>query len=280
MPLPELPGGQGSDSGSDLGTAEDRVEPARDSQAGPDLDALQSDLGLRFKDPLLLRSAFTHRSYLNEVESDEASDNERLEFLGDALVDFVAAEYLYREHSEADEGLLTRLRSALVCEPTLAGFARQLDLGSLLRMGRGEEANGGRRRDAVLCDAFEALVGAVFLDRGFEASERLVLRFIVPELEIVLARRRLKDAKSRFQELAQQRWRITPDYRISDVSGPDHAKTFVVEARLDGEILGRGRGASKAAAAQIAAEAALQEIEDRGDAMPERRGEGADRRDD
>jgi len=224
----------------------------------PDLDALEARLGIAFADRRLLLMALTHRSYLNEVGHAEAEDNERLEFLGDALIDFVAADYLYRRLPQAREGELTTLRASLVCEPALAAFARLIDLGAYLRMGRGELAGGGRGRQTLLCNSFEALVGAVFLDRGFADAETLVMRFLDPELEALLQRQRLKDAKSRVQEYAQRAWQTTPHYVTVGASGPDHAKSFVVEVIVGGQTWGRGEGRSKAIAAQVAAQAALE----------------------
>ena len=232
-------------------------EPAGDDARPGDLLGLQARLGLEFADPNMLLSALTHGSWLNEAIVDDVPDGERLEFLGDALVDFVAADYLFRRLPGAPEGELTRLRAALVCEPALAGFARQLALGEYLRVGKGEHASGGRQRPAILADAFESLVGAVLIDRGFAAAESLVMRFVAPELEEVQRRHRSKDAKSRFQELSQKRWQLTPRYETVETSGPDHLLSFVVEARVAGRTLGVGHGRSKAHAAQMAAEAAL-----------------------
>ena len=185
---------------------------AADPPTPGDLLGLQAQLGLVFAEPDLLLSALTHGSWLNEAPVADVPDGERLEFLGDALVDFVAADYLFAHLPEAPEGELTRLRAALVCESALADFARQISLGAYLRVGKGEHASGGRQRPAILADAFESLVGAVLIDRGFTVAESLVLRFIVPELERVQRRQRSKDAKSRFQELSQKRWQLTPSY--------------------------------------------------------------------
>lgn len=226
----------------------------------PDLDALEAALGLRFADRRLLLMALTHRSYLNESGPVDVQDNERLEFLGDALIDFVAGDYLYRRLPEAREGELTTLRASLVCEPALAGFARLLDLGAYLRLGRGEIAGGGRGRQTLLCNGFEAMVGAIFLDQGLDAAEQLVMRFLAPELDTVLQRQRLKDAKSRFQELAQREWQTTPRYITLEASGPDHAKSFVVQVKVGDVAWGRGEGRSKAIAAQLAAAEALERV--------------------
>jgi len=233
------------------------MSPAADP---PDLGALEAAIGVRFDERRHLRMALTHRSYLNEVDAPDVEDNERLEFLGDALVDFVAGDFLYRLLPEAREGELTALRSALVCEPALAAFARALDLGAFLRMGRGEFASGGQTRSTTLSNTFEALVGAIFLDQGFAAAERFVMGFLEPELAAVLDRQRYKDAKSRFQEYAQRTWQITPRYVTVAESGPDHEKVFVVEAQVGDTVWGHGEGRSKALAAQQAARMAIERV--------------------
>lgn len=226
----------------------------------PDLAALEAAIGIAFRDRRLLRTALTHRSYLNEVARAETADNERLEFLGDALVDFVAADHLYRRLPGAREGTLTTLRAALVRESALAGFARAIGLGGFMRLGRGEEASGGRARAPLLCDAFEALVGAIYLDHGLATVERFVVHFIEPELDAVLARQGDRDAKSRFQELAQRAWQTTPRYVTVGESGPDHAKSFVVQVHVGHTVWGEGTGLSKSEAAQAAAAAALERL--------------------
>jgi ribonuclease III len=225
-----------------------------------DLAGLEAALGVRFVDRGLLLAAVTHRSYLNEVEAPDSGDNERLEFLGDALVDFVAADLLFRHQPEAREGEMTALRAALVCEPALAAFARRIGLGAYLRLGRGEAATGGRDRSGALGDAFEAVIGALYLDQGLPAVEAFVTACFLPELEALLARRRYKDAKSTFQELAQRAWQVTPEYRTAAESGPDHAKWFVVSVHLAGVEWGVGEGPSKAEAARVAAAAAIERM--------------------
>lgn len=230
----------------------------------PDLDALEAAIGVSFRDRRLLLAALTHRSHINEVERPDSDDNERLEFLGDALVDFVAAAYLYRLRTESREGDLTAIRAALVCERALARYARQLSLGRHIRLGRGEAASGGRDRPALLCDAFEALVGALYLDRGLAAARRLVMRFLECELESLLAEQQFKDAKSRFQEHAQHRWQITPHYETVAESGPDHAKHFEVRVHVASAVWGTGEGPSKSSAARRAAVAALRRLEEVG----------------
>jgi ribonuclease-3 len=224
------------------------------------IEQLQRALGVEFRDQRLLLTALTHRSFLNEVPEPGTGDNERLEFLGDALVDFVAASYLYRTLPEAHEGDLTALRSALVCERALASYASQLDLGRYLRLGRGEASGGGRFRSTILCNAFEALVGALVLDQGIEVAEAFVMRFLAPELVSVLDGRQIKDAKSMLQELTQRMWQLTPEYRTVGESGPDHDKLFVVAVSVGGDVWGTGEGHSKASAARQAAQQALDSL--------------------
>jgi len=221
-----------------------------------DLAPLQWRLGHRFRDLELLRRALTHPSYTNEHPEEKAEDNQRLEFLGDAVLDFVAGNWLYHRYPDFDEGPMTRLRAAVVRTETLAGFARRLGLGRVLRLGRGEAVTGGRNRDANLCDAFEAVVGALYLDGGLGAVRAFVEPLIEPVAEKVLAAEADKDAKSRLQEWSQAERGITPRYCIVSEEGPDHAKTFVAQVLLGDVVAGQGAGRSKQAAEQAAAQAA------------------------
>ena len=223
------------------------------------MQRLEARLGLVFRDRDLLRAAVTHRSFLNETDEPGSGDNERLEFLGDALVDLVAADLLYRELPDEPEGRMTTLRSHLVREGTLAAYARELGLPEVLRLGRGEAASGGRDRNGLQCDAFEALIGAVYLDQGFRAAEELAMSFFRRDQPKLLAGGG-KDAKSRLQELTQGLWQLTPRYVTVSEGGPDHRKHFVVEARIRETAWGRGEGASKADAAHEAAEEAIRRI--------------------
>lgn len=226
------------------------------------LGALETALGVTFADRGLLLRAVTHRSFVNEADGVQVADNERLEYLGDALVDFIAADLLYRALPDAREGELTALRSHLVREDALAAFARELELPRYLRLGRGEDASGGRARSGLQCDVFEAVVGALFLDQGFAAAERLVMPFFRRELPQLLEAAHTKDAKSRLQELSQSRWQATPAYVTVEEHGPDHRKRFVVEVRVAGRAWGTGEGASKSAAAQAAAAEAIGRLGD------------------
>lgn len=226
-------------------------------------DVLHADeqLAVHFVDKALLQRALTHRSYLNENPEYLLEDNERLEFLGDAILDFVTAEYLYHRFPEIPEGRLTNLRSALVRTERLSSYAESIDLGKFLFLGRGEEDSGGRQRPAILCDAFEALIGAMYLDKGLEPTRRFIRKFIEPALKEVLASDTEKDPKSRLQEIAQSRYQLTPTYRTIKEEGPDHAKEFTVEAVIGHKSYGVGKGLSKQNAAQSAAQAALQVLE-------------------
>ncbi len=234
-----------------------------------DMHQLQERLGIHFHDYSLLLRALTHRSYLNENPHQSLEDNERLEFLGDAVLDFVVGDYLYHHFPEMDEGGLTKLRAALVRTETLAGFAIHFGLGQALRLGLGEAENGGRERPATLCGAFEALIGALYLDQGLEPVVGLVQRVVPSMLDKILARSLHKDAKSEFQIWSQGRFNITPHYEVLKSEGPDHSKVFTVQVFLGEMAWGMGAGRSKQTAAQEAAQAALLRAEDYDDTMDE-----------
>lgn len=216
-------------------------------------------VAIEFNDIGLLRRALTHSSYVNEY-SDAIEDNERLEFLGDAVLDFLVGAWLYNHYPEMREGELTRMRSALVRTDQLAEFARQIELGKALRLGRGEEEGGGRTRNALLCGAFEALVGALFLDRGIDYVTSFIEPLLKPAAEKIILARQEQDPKSLFQEWAQSLGYGPPHYRTVSASGPDHARIFEIEVWVNGTLFGRGSGHSKQAAAKAAARDALQKI--------------------
>jgi ribonuclease-3 len=226
-----------------------------------ELSATEARLGLSFHDKTLLQRALTHRSYINENTDFPLEDNERLEFLGDAVLDFITAEYLYHRFPEMSEGQLTSLRAALVRTETLADFASEIGLGQHIYLGRGEEEHGGRARPAILCDCYEALIGALCLDQGLEAAKDFVVQAIRMAIPQILEAETDKDAKSLLQELCQKYRRITPTYRTVGERGPDHAKEFKVAAVIGKEAYGLGVGHSKQAAAQVAAKAALERLE-------------------
>jgi ribonuclease-3 len=222
-------------------------------------DEFARKAGLAFEDPSLLLRALTHRSYVNE-HPEALEDNERLEFLGDAALDFISATWLYNRFPEMNEGQLTQLRASLVCTEQLGRFAAEVGLGEALLLGQGEHSSGGRRRPALLCDAFEALVGALYLDGGFDR----VSAFIEPRFEQAIVRKlddeSLIDARSRLQMWAQAEMGDTPYYQTLETSGPDHEREFLVQVTIKGKDFGQGRGRSKQEAAQSAAADALQRI--------------------
>ncbi|HEY5997746.1 MAG TPA: ribonuclease III [bacterium] len=222
--------------------------------------SLEERIGHVFRKPELLAAALTHRSAAVEQAGDGAEDNERLEFLGDAVLGLAAARHLAEVHPKAREGELSRLRAALVGETALAAAARELGLGGSLRFGRGEERSGGREKASILAGALEALLGAVFLDAGWRAAYRLARSLFSGPAAAALAAGGV-DAKTRLQELCQRRWRETPAYAVMERSGPAHRPRFTVEARLGARALGRGEGGSLKSAEQAAAAEALTTLE-------------------
>lgn len=228
--------------------------------AEPDLDEIERRLGVTFKDRGLLRHALIHKSLTNDLGESGLGSNERLEFLGDSVLGMLVSEQLYRAYPDRDEGQLTLLRSALVRASSLAEWARELDLGSFVLVGRGESRAGGRNRDALLSSAFEAVLGAVFVDRGYRAAQSLLLRFLRPELAHV-GDRQVVDAKSRLQQVSQARFAVTPTYEVMDVSGTGHSPIFTVKVRAGGGIEATADGRSKQTAQQSAAAQALAEME-------------------
>lgn len=222
---------------------------------------VEDRLGYRFSNPDLLRQALVHRSYLNENPGFGLPDNERLEFLGDVVLSLVVAETLFRRFPDLPEGKLTRLRAWLVRTETLARWARELDLGADLLLSRGEEQTGGRNRPSILASAFEAVLGAVYLDGGLEAVRRVLLPFVERELENLQDPDEVLDPKTRLQEVTQARWQVTPSYVTVHQSGPSHRRKFTVEVRLGDRVLATGQGSSKQAAEQEAARAALARLE-------------------
>ena len=225
---------------------------------------LEQRIGVVFQDKSLLQRALTHRSYINEHPNFPFEDNERLEFLGDAVIDFLSGEYLYHRFPELPEGPLTGLRSTRVRRETLASFALDLELGNYLLMGFGEAESGGRERPTVLADAFEALSGAIYLDQGLEALRRFFQPLMEEKVADALRDEADKDPKSRLQELAQSQTRYTPRYATTSESGPDHAKEFTVQVTVGGKVYGQGTGPNKQLAAQAAAQAALERIKAEG----------------
>lgn len=218
------------------------------------MDNLQNNLGYHFKNPALLSRALTHSSYANERHVD-TGDNERLEFLGDSVLGFITAEYLFANHRDFPEGELTKLRAYAVCEKSLFSYAEEIGLGNYLKLGKGEERTGGRTRPSVLSDAFEAVIAAIYLDGGMDEAKKFVLRFVVPYVE---AKPTFKDYKTMLQEVVQKNQGETLEYVLVSETGPDHDKCFTVEVHLNSNVLGRGVGGSKKKAEQNAAKEALE----------------------
>ena len=218
---------------------------------------LETKLGYSFQDALLLQHALTHSSYANEHRAEGMTSNERLEFLGDSVLGMVVADHLYRTHPNMPEGDLTRTRAALVCEESLYEVAKSLNLGSYLRLGKGEDAGGGRSRPSILADAVESVLAAVYLDGGIAQVRRLIRTLILDrEREKTVDR----DYKTALQELVQRSSGQVLSYRAVGERGPDHAKVFVMEVELNGESAGRGEGRTKKEAEQMAAKAAMEKL--------------------
>lgn len=219
-------------------------------------DQLQKNIGVQFTNSDLLKAAFVHRSYLNEMRMVKES-NERLEFLGDAVLSFITSNFLYSTYPDYPEGTLTNIRSSLVKTQSLADSARELKLGELLFLSRGEEDSGGRSNSSLLADTFEALLGAIFLDQGVDTAKKFLETHVFPKAGEIIKNKSYIDYKSLLQEIIQSESRISPTYRVTKSEGPDHAKTFWVEAKTDTKILGVGMGKSKQEAESSAAANAL-----------------------
>lgn len=226
----------------------------------PDLSALQALLGITFSEPSLLEQAVVHSSYINENPAFPLGHNERLEFLGDAILGYIVADKLYQEFPDLTEGEMTKLRAALVRRDTLARVARSIGLGDFLHMGKGEEASGGRNKTPNLAGALEAVIAAAYLDRGADIGRELVLRLLDKELSKVISHGMSIDYKSRLQEIIQSRYQLAPVYRLVAEAGPDHDKIFTVEVIAGDSILGTGTGKSKKLAETEAARLALDKL--------------------
>ncbi|EOS56583.1 MULTISPECIES: ribonuclease III [Paenibacillus] len=222
-----------------------------------DLKQLQQKLELVFQNRQLLKQAFTHASYVNEHRFSQYEDNERLEFLGDAVLELTVSEHLYRLFPDRPEGELTKLRAAIVCEPSLVKFAENLEFGKYVLLGKGEELTGGRTRPALLADVFESFIGALYLDQGLEAVTAFLHRHVFPNLTLD-GKLSTGDFKTELQELTQHHGMGTLEYRIIEERGPAHEREFVAEVRMDGRPLGQGTGRSKKEAEQQAAAVALE----------------------
>ena len=216
----------------------------------------QNTIGYNFQSEGLLRQALTHSSYANEKHMKKLSDNERLEFLGDAVLELVSSDFLYKNYQKLPEGGLTKLRASIVCEPTLALCAKELHLGEYLLLGKGEDQTGGRERKSILSDALEAVIGAIYLDGGFANAKEFVLKYIMTDIE---HKQLFYDSKTILQEVVQGEHESL-QYVMTEESGPDHNKSFTVEAHIDNVCLGVGSGHTKKAAEQEAAYRALLKI--------------------
>jgi len=221
------------------------------------LIALQESLEINFQNLQLLNQAFVHESYANERRDLKLVSNERLEFLGDSVLGVIVTEYIYNRYPQAPEGDLNRIRAAVVSRPTLAEKAAELDLGKYLLLSKGEGAGGGRQRASLLADAYEALIGVVFLDLGLEKAKKFVLQQLIDKIDLAEKNQLFKDYKSILQELAQKEFKCCPSYQVVKEEGPDHCKIFSIEVVLNEKTLGAGKGKSKKEAEQEAARQAL-----------------------
>lgn len=221
------------------------------------LRELQDKIGYHFKDESLLKQALTHSSFANEQKINKLNNYERLEFLGDAVLELVSSEFLFNENKDMPEGQLTRLRASMVCEPALAYCARDIELGSYILLGKGEEATGGRKRDSITSDVMEAVIGAIFLDGGIENAKEFINHFVLSDLENKIL---FLDSKTLLQEEIQKKNTAQLRYELVGETGPDHDKQFSVEAYLDDKLIGSGVGRTKKAAEQQAAYEALMKL--------------------
>jgi len=225
-----------------------------------DIQNLQKIIKIKFNDEKLLRQAFVHRSYLNENADFGSESNERMEFLGDAVLELVVTEYLYKKYSNP-EGELTNWRAALVCGAKLSEVAQKLNFDKYLLLSKGESQGSKRARQNIMADCFEAIIGAIHLDQGYQGAEKFISEFIIPELPEILKQKTYRDAKSQFQEMVQEKFNVTPEYRVLDETGPDHVKHFVIGAYIDDKLYGEGEGNSKQEAQQKAASEGIKKIE-------------------
>lgn len=219
------------------------------------LSSLENNIGYVFENKSILKQALTHSSYANENRN-SGPFNERLEFLGDAVLSLISADFLYRRFPSMPEGDLTKLRSGLVCTASLSEYARQISLGDFLLLGKGEDANGGRERNSNLENAFEAVIAAVYLDGGIECAREFVLRFL--DVSVETRHINFKDYKTKLQEIVQESHEETLNYVVTNVSGPDHDKRYEIEVHLNSNVIGKGTGRSKKQAEQEAAKQALE----------------------
>ena len=224
-----------------------------------DLRQLEKKIDYEFRDKSLMKQAFVHSSYANEIKLEKYESNERLEFLGDAVLELVSSEFLFKNSPKGSEGELTKTRASMVCEPALAHCAKKLDLGSFLYLGKGEENTGGRDRDSIISDALEALIGAIFLDGGFTSSKEFIEKHVLNDLE---SKKLFLNSKTILQELAQGKIEQKISYHLVKEEGPDHDKSFSVEVRIGKKVYGTGTGKTKKSAEQVAAFNAMKRLKD------------------
>ena len=221
---------------------------------GYTMDVLEQRIGYCFHNKALLKQALTHSSYTNEQKINKTENYERIEFLGDAVLELVSSDFLFREHPDVPEGELTKMRASMVCEPSLAFCARDLELGQFMLLGKGEENTGGRRRDSITSDGMEAMIGAIYLDGGFANAKEFVLKYVLNDME---HKKLFFDSKTIFQEMVQGNIPGEISYHPLGESGPDHDKTFSVEVWIGEQCMGQGSGRTKKAAEQMAAYRAI-----------------------
>ena len=226
------------------------------------LEKFEQKIGYEFQNKNLIVLALTHSSFANEKRQGNLANNERLEFLGDAVLELVSSEYLFLHYRKMHEGDLTKLRASLVCEPTLAAVAKEIGLGEYLLLGKGEVMTGGRNRDSILSDAMEAIIGAIYLDSGFANAKEFIYRFILNDIE---HKRLFFDSKTILQEVVQGNYSEELHYELVHEEGPDHDKKFVMEARIGDKAYGQGEGRNKKAAEQEAAYHTLLQLKQQGD---------------
>ncbi|MBM7623827.1 ribonuclease III [Sporohalobacter salinus] len=225
------------------------------------LEELQSEIEVYFTDLNLLQRALTHKSYANENRDLNLKDNERLEFLGDSVLDIIVSEYMFNRYPNYPEGKLAKMRASVVSAPTLADKAKKLNLGKYLLLGRGEEMTGGRKRSSILADAFEALVGSIYLDQNLETARGFIMKLMKTDIENAEAGEHIRDYKTTLQEIIQKKSNSRPEYNVIEEKGPDHSKEFTVQVKFDNRSLGKGTGSSKKEAQQQAAKNALQKLQ-------------------
>lgn len=226
-----------------------------------DFNTLSKTLGTEIKDAPLFETAFTHRSYLNEHHGNSLPSNERLEFLGDAVLQLLSSEFLYKKFPQSPEGELTNYRSSVVCTSSLASESKRLNFGQFLYLSKGEESSGGRSREYILANTFEAVLGALYTQNGLEFCRQFVERELFYKIDEIVKEEKYKDAKSKFQELAQEKLNCTPEYAVIDSWGLDHEKTFKIQVKVGGQVYGEGVGKSKQRAEMEAAGRGLDKLQ-------------------